>query len=228
VISEGNSFDPNRMSGDQAAPSDVQRSADPLAFLVGPVTVRYGGDAKNNRVTDLSHFIDHEKKIVVSNTGQIRLDYNVGLCTIDAPAAQGVSGFLQKAGDAHLSTIDVSGSNQQASILVVSMDGNPVDISRRMLVQVGTRARLSGWTQEPAQFQDSDKQTHDGMRIVNIGQPPWMIDDTDVTLTIRNNHLSKAIILDSAGYPKRELPLMPVGGMVKLRLPEDAMYVVLQ
>ncbi|MGD0461444.1 MAG: hypothetical protein ABSB74_03045 [Tepidisphaeraceae bacterium] len=213
---------------DGGAHPDAGRGADPLAFLVGPVIVSYGGDARQGRLFDLSKFIDRGKKVITSDTGQIRMDYNAGLCTIDAPAAQGATGFLRKAGEVHLSAIDVASGNEQASILVISMDGRALSESRKVLVQVGTPAHLAGWKQEPADFTGGDQRKYHGWKVVQVGRPPWMIDDAEGTVTIHNPNLTRATVLDVSGYPKREMPLPREGREVKLRLPEDAMYLVLQ
>ncbi len=204
------------------------RGVDELAFLVGPVIVSYGGDARWSRISDLSGFIDRGGKIVTSDTGQIRMDYNTGLCTIDAPAAQGATGFLRKAGEVRLSAIDIGGGNEQASILVISMDGLALGDSRKVLVQVGTPAHLTGWRQEPADFTGGDGRIYHGFKVVKIGRPPWLMDDADGTVTIHNRNLTRATVLDEAGYPKREMTLPRVGMDVKLRLPRDAMYLVLR
>lgn len=228
VIAENRGFDPNRMSGDAGEQLEFGRGADPLAFLVGPVMVNYGGDSSRSFIADLSGLIDHDRKIITSDTGQIRLNYDIGLCTIDAPAAQGASGFLKKAGDVPLSTIDISSGNEQASVLVVSMDDRPLNVSREMLVQVGTPAHLSGWKTEPADFEGGDQRQYHGLKVVNVGRPPWMMDDADVTLTVRNPNLTRETVLDVSGYPQREVKLSSNGGVVKMRLPKNAMYVVLQ
>ncbi|MGD0769775.1 MAG: hypothetical protein ABSB42_16450 [Tepidisphaeraceae bacterium] len=227
LISESAGFDPNRMPGQPPQQPQAQTGADPLAFLVGPVTVNYGV-AGQNTVADLSGFVDRQKKIVSSNTGEIRLDYNIGMCTIDAPCAQGATGLLNHAGNIHLSTIDIASGNRQASVLVVSLDGQALSESRRILVQVGTPSRLSGWTQEPADFGGNDKKQYHGFRIVKIGKPPWMIENADVTLTIRNTRLTKATALDAAGYLAKESSLAPDGAGVELRFPPRAMYEILQ
>ena len=200
---------------------------DGLAFLVGPVMVSYG-NAKPNLFSDLSRFIDRSKKIVGSDTGQIRLDYNVGLCTIDAPAAQGATGFLRKAGEVRLSTIDILSGNEQGSILAVSMDGLALSDSREVLLQIGTPSHLDGWKAEPADFVGSDQQKYQGFRVVKIGQPPWMMEATEATVTIRNRNLTRGPVLDASGYPKREMNVSRAGGVIKIELPKDAMYVVLR
>src|SRR5262249_35236341 len=108
VIAEDKSFDPNRYEGTTGSEkSKVKGGADPLAFLVGPVEVKYGGDPAKTSVVELSRYIDSEKKTVPSITGEIRLDHGLGLCMIDAAKAQGASGFLKKAGDIKLTHVRI-------------------------------------------------------------------------------------------------------------------------
>jgi hypothetical protein len=228
LIAERPTFDPNRMSGEPKQDAPSAENADALAYLVGPVLVNYGGEPSQNRIADLSSYIDRQNKIIRSNTGEIRLDYNVGLCTIDAPAAQGASGFLRRAGPIHLGTIDLSCSNEQASILAVSMDGLPLADSRQILIQFGADARLHGWKQEAADFHDDEHRHYHGFRIAAIGQPPWMIEDAGLTLHIRNKHLTKLAALDAVGYLAQQSDLKPEGDGVDVRFPAHAMYAIVR
>jgi hypothetical protein len=108
------------------------------------------------------------------------------------------------------------------------MDGLALSESHRILVQVGTPSRLSGWTQAPADFSGNDRQQYHGFRVVKIGRPPWMIENADVTVTIRNTHLTKATALDTAGYPAKDTPIHWHGDAVDLSFPARTMYVILQ
>ncbi len=137
-------------------------------------------------------------------------------------------GFLRTAGDLHLSAIDISSGNEQASILAVSMDGLALSESREVLVQVGMPSHLSGWEVEPADFVGGDQQKFQGFRVMKIGEPPWMIDVTQATLTVRNRNLTRATVLDVSGYPKRNLEISSGGGGMRIELPRDAMYVILR
>jgi hypothetical protein len=227
LISEGLTFDPNRMHGE---PGQHVESADtnPLAFLVGPVMVNYGGDPAKNVTADLSRWVDLQKKVVTSDTGQIRLDYNTGVCTIDAPAAQGASGFLKSAGRIHLGTIDLACGNEQASVLAVSMDGKVLSESKEILLQIGTSARLTHWEQEPADFTDADQNAYHGFKVTKVGRPPWVIEQADVAMEVRNPGLTKMTALDMAGYPKGIFPLRRTSDGVILDFPARVMYAVLQ
>ena len=156
LIAEGPAFDPNRDPGvtpnGAGRPADL-KGVDPLAFLVGPVEAKYGGNPALTRVApDLASFIDPVKQVVRSNTGEITLDYGRGLCTIDASKAQGACGFLAQAGAIRFKDLAINSANPYAAVLVVSFDGEPLATSRRVLVQVTTAARPTGWATAPAEF----------------------------------------------------------------------------
>jgi hypothetical protein len=228
VIVEGQSFDPNRDKIAFAEGSPVKTAVDPLAFLVGPVQVKYGGNPANTRVANLTAFIDNTKKIVKSDTNELSLNYDIGFCTLNAPKAQGVVGFLKKAGGSFpLADVSIQSGNDYAAISVVSMDNQPLKQARRILVQVGTIARPTGWQIKEAKY---DQKGHllQGEEIVNTGKLPIQIANTDVTLTINNATLKKATLLDAAGYAAAPVALTKTAAGVTLKLPPNTMYVVVE
>jgi hypothetical protein len=228
LISEEQGFDPNRDTGNPRTQGSGRQGVDPLAFLVGPVEERFGGDPAKTTVANLAPYIDREKKIVRSDTGEVRLNYGTGVCVINAPAAQGACGFLSKAGEIKLSDVTLNSGNEYAAVYVVSMDGRPLKSSGKVLVQVGTTARPTGWQAKPADFPSDDKKTTlHGYEVVNTGKMPYQIANTDVTLTVHNPTLKKATLLDPAGYPLKQLT-GAVGAGITLKLPSNAMYVILE
>jgi hypothetical protein len=228
VIAEGQSFDPNRDKIAFAEGSPVKTAVDPLAFLVGPVEVKYDGDPAKTRSADLSPFIDAARHIVKSNTGEIALNYEIGLCSINASKAQGVSGFLKQAGgNFPLTDITIQSGNEYAAIVVVSMDNQPLKQSRKVLVQVGTVAQPTGW-QTRETTRDQKDRTLRGQEVVSTGKPPYQVTNTDVILTMNNPALTKATLLDPAGYAAGPVPLTKTATGVMLRLPPNAMYVVIE
>lgn len=229
AIAEDRSFDPNRYTGNTGAASNIRGGIDPLAFLVGPVETKYGGDPSKSRAADLARYIDRAKQVVTGVTGEVRLDYGNGLCTIDAPKAQGACGFLSKAGEVRLTDLTLRSRSDYASVTVVAMDDRPLRASRKVLVQVGSLARPTGWQAQPADFKSDDgKQTFHGFEVLNTGRPPWQVASTQVTLTVANPGLKRATLLDAAGYPARPLAAATTGGRLTLQLPPNAMYVVLE
>jgi hypothetical protein len=228
AIVEGQSFDPNRDRIAFAEGSPVKAAVDPLAFLVGPVQVTYGGHPAKTRFADLAPFIDRERKIVKSDTGEIMLNYDLGYCTLNAPKAQGVTGFLKQAGGHFpLTDVTIQSGNDYASISVVAMDNQPLKRSRKILVQMGTIARPTGW-QTRAATRDQKGHLEQGQEIVSTGQLPMQIAHTDVMLSIANPALGKATLLDPAGYAAAPLTLSKTAAGVTLKLPPKAMYVILE
>ncbi|MFN4242518.1 MAG: hypothetical protein ACK4PI_04695 [Tepidisphaerales bacterium] len=232
IISESGRFDPNRDEGSFAVQSPIKQEVDRLAFLVGPVEVTYDSDPARSVVTDLSPYIDRERGVVRSVTGELQLDHRRGVLTVDAPKLQAVGGFLKGAGG-EFRTADVTfrSDNEYATLGVVPLDDQPIAASRKLLVQVGTTARLSGWTTRPERFRaggrDDDPEV-DGEVIVATGSPPWLVAHTLATLRVRNPHLSRATVTDINGYPAGDVPVRREGDTLVLELPKDAMFVVLQ
>jgi hypothetical protein len=113
-------------------------------------------------------------------------------------------------------------------VLVVSMDGLALSQSRSVLVQVGTRARPTGWVEREATFKSDDgKQTFHGKQVVSTGAMPWAVEDTRVRLTIKNGVLSKARPLDANGNARGSLDVTRSNRGCQIELPRDAMYVAI-
>ena len=228
IIAEDPGYDPNRDLGDAPKRAHLAHGVDPLAYLVGPVEVSYGSAPNQTRVADLSKSIDREKKVVRSNTGELFWDYGRGLFAMKAPTAQGVVGFLDKFGPIVLGDVTIRSENEYAAIIAVSMDGLPLSKSKKVLVQVGTRARPSGWVDREATFPiDGGKQTIHGRRIESTGKMPWAIAATEATILVRNPNLARAIPLDPNGYPRGTATVRRKAGSIEVDLPRSALYVVL-
>jgi hypothetical protein len=226
VLAEGRSFDPNRMTR-FAEGHEGKSAVDPLAFLVGRVEVKYDGDPARTTSIDLGKYIDPKKKTVTSVTGELNLNYGTGLCTLDTPRAQGATGFLSAAGEIRLADAVIRSGNRHASVLLVSLDHKPLSESARVLVQVGTVMRPTGWTTEEATITEG-KETIRGKKVVNTGKMPWRVANAEVTIELKNKGLARAVQLDANGYEKGEIAAKAEGGAIKVKLPEDCLYAVLQ
>jgi hypothetical protein len=233
IISESGKFDPNRDAGAFAPQSKIKQEVDRLAFLVGPVHVKFGGDESNSRVDDLSKYIDREKGIVKSITGQIQFDTRRGVCTVSADSFAGVCGFLKEAGgDFDLGqSAKIKSNNDYATIAIVAMDHQPLAASKQILIQVGTTARLTGWQTKEAEFSPEGNgkgKTVRGEQIVNTGTPPWQIGNTNATLTLKNEGITKATLLDPNGYAAGDVPINRSAGAITVELPKHTMYLLLR
>jgi len=227
IISEESGWDVNRDTGNIAVKSSVKTPVDPLAYLVGPVEVVYGGDPAKTSVIDLSKYIDRARKTVRSVTGQIETDYGKGLYRVNAPKAQAVAGFLGAAGPQKLADVDITCRNAYATVAIVPLDGKPIRTSAKVLVQIGTVCRPTGWTVRPARVLVDGKMT-DGFRIITVGKSPWQVEKAHGEVTIRNAGLAKATVLDVNGMAsEKAVALKRGGGATTVMLPPDALYLVL-
>lgn len=225
ALTEEMGFDPNR---DTQNASSEQTQVSPLAYLTGSVIVEYGtpGD-EVNKDPDLNQLINLDKGTVISSTGELEWNYNSGICTMNAPAAQGVCGFLGEKGSFDLSDVTIITGNSYAAVNVVSMDEKPLSESSKILVQTGTVYRPTGWKETKAEFEMRDQKV-DGFRIENTGRMPWKAADTDVKIRIRNKKIKAAVLLDAAGYAVSKIGILDNGDFAEINLPDNAMYVVLQ
>ncbi len=230
IIAENPGYDPNRENTGFAPRSNIRHGVNPLAFLVGPVEAKYNADSARSYVAPLKQFIPSGHHQIISDTRQIQLNYRKGICTLNAPKAQGVCGFLRGAGKHgvfHLGAVTIRSRNKYAAVLVVAMDNRPLTQSHEVLVQVGTTMRPSGWQSKPATF-TVGKKTVRGHSVVSTGSNPWRIRDTHVTITLRDKNVAHAEMLNVNGYFHRALRAKWKAGKVTLRLPRNAMYVVLK
>ena len=224
----GSGWDPNRDTGNITLTSSVKAAVDPLAFLVGAVRVVYDSDPAKTKVVDLAKYIDRKNKMVRSITGQIETDYGKGVYRVNSPTAQAVAGFLKDAGPQHLADVDITCRNAYATIVVVPLDGKPIRQSGKVLVQVGTVCRPTGWTVVPTRARIHGKQS-DCFRILSAGKAPFQVENTEATITVANGRLTQAILLDINGMATQTpVEVKQSGGKATVALPANTIYLVLQ
>ncbi|MEZ5387940.1 MAG: hypothetical protein R3F13_20730 [Prosthecobacter sp.] len=217
-IVEGGSYDPNRDQSFEEGKVQGSKIA-PSAFLQGPVVVGFDSNAKTlNSSANVS-----AGEPILGNTGQISLQPKTGLCTVNSPQVQGACGFLQQAGVIRLGSVIIESKNEYATALAVSLDGKPIDQSSKVLLQFGTRMHPTGWKTEK-----TSRDGKEGMRVISTGDMPWRVEVSQATVMIKSAVLTKATTLDTAGFPRGDLPVERVGSAVKITLPRDAVWVVIE
>lgn len=226
LLAESPSFDPNRDAGDIAPASSVKTGVDPAAFFVGPVEVIFHGDPSATRAADLKPYVADNGKTIRGNTGELVLNTDAGYCTLNAPKAQGVAAFFDRQPTFQLRDIGIRSGNHYGAVLAVPLDDRPLGESRRVLLQVVTQSRPTGWVEQPLEITTQERLTFDGFKVVDYGRAPWQVVRADVTIALRNTGLTKAAALDPNGYPKQALAVTRTAAGIEIRFPEDALYVV--
>lgn len=228
MIAEDGAWDPNRDTGSLPEGTPLKAAVDPLAFLAGRVEVKYGGDPAKSTVADLSKLITPDKKVVRSVTGEITTDLGRGLYLVNAPKIQAAAGFLGAAGEQKLTDVTISCANEYAAVAVAALDDQPLAKSGKILAQVGTESRPTGWLERPLKITTKAGETVEARRIVDTGKAPWRILCADLKLTVKNPSLKRARVLDANGNAAGEVKLERVAGAVRFTFPPDALYVVLE
>jgi hypothetical protein len=226
LIVEGGAWDPNRDTGELPHGTPFKTTVDPLAYLVGRVEVEYGGDPSKDSVLDLAPYIDATKKRVRSVTGEIDTDLARGIYRVNTPRAQAVAGMLGKAGIQKLADVTIVSKNDYACVTVVSLDEKPIATSHRILVQIGTIARPTGWKEKSIRITTKEGALN-ATRIVDVGQPPWRIEKMLGAIGIKNPSLTRAASLDPNGMPIADIPIWRGDGELRISLPSNALYVYL-
>ena len=200
-------------AGTELKPGNV---IDPLVHFAGRTSVRFSRDGSPPQLKDLRKLIDREHSTVSSSTGHLKLDFGKGLLTINARMAQGISGALGEAGKAALGDIEISSTMPLGHIVLVSLDGQPLNSSKKMLLQVMSEEKSTDFQTEPV--------SAGVRRIKSIGQDPWLVKEFSGEVQFRRADAGglKITALDFNGYPKQELP---AGAILKL-LPTTLYYLI--
>ena len=168
---------------------------DPLLHYAGRADVNFVTTPASVKIGELGGLINREKQTVNSATRELKLDYGKGLLVIDAASAQGASGALMSAGVVRTHDLVISSDMALGHIVAVSLDGLPIATSQRILLQVMSEEKASG-------FQTED--VSPGIeRITNIGRDPWLVKKLRGTVIFNRPDANslRVTALDLNGYP---------------------------
>jgi hypothetical protein len=212
------SFDELRL---RDVPSDGRLSPDsrldPLMHYVGRSRVQFSQEPTSLRLEDYRRWIDRDQQIVRSAGGELTLNYKLGLLTIDAPTIQGVSGNVGNGGAVQLSTLGIECDMDLIHIMAVSLDGAALNKSDKILLQLMTEERATGFSTTSAE---------DGRRkIESIGSDPWQFREIRGRIALRRPDAQslQVIQLDHAG-----LPLGRIGDAERFELAPETLYYLIQ
>jgi len=213
ALLEGHNADFRITEAPKSAQADQIASFDPLSFFVGRVERTFDSKAEPVAI-DLSKYIDRDKKIITSSTGEIVWDYGQGLLTVNSPKSQAVTGFLYKAGPVKLGDVTIESHREYGTVHVISLDGQPITNSKKILIQAFTEEKMYGFKSANGIIQD-------------IGRAPITVRNIDAKVTFTNGAQMKATSLDEQGYARGDLQPQITGGNTTIILPRDSLYTIL-
>jgi hypothetical protein len=140
---------------------------DPLVHFVGNTGVHFDDPFLQGEPIVRADQIDRNLQDVWSGNRELKLDYGKGVLLIDAEKIQGVVGDLTSRPNHATSLMEVSSSLVNACLVLVSLDGERMNLSKRMLLQVMSE-------EKPTDFRAEDL-GEGRRRIANIGRDPWLV-----------------------------------------------------
>lgn len=190
---------------------------DSLSCYVGPMVRTYGVPATQGAQRDVSRYLSRDAKTVASLNGQLRWDYGKGLSVIDTPRTQGTAGFLSAAGTVATTNLKVAMTGEFGTVMAVSLDGEPIARSRKVLLQIMTEDRPAGFRAE-------------GGVIHDLGSAPFgvrKISGSVELLSAGSGAAARVIAVDANGYPTNaKVPVAATTGGVRIDLLPDVLYYV--
>ena len=116
-------------------------------------------------------YLEEPPHPLVSDTGQIVKDVLRGQLTVDAPQAEAFSGYLDAARPAGLDVLRLDTPQGFATVILVALDGRPLEASRHLLI---SRTYVAGVTgpDDIAQGHDADGPA---ITLVGVLPGPWEV-----------------------------------------------------
>ena len=215
------SFDELRLKDipPEAAALKPGQVIDPLIHFAGRTHVRFvDGEASGVVAKPLGGMIRHEARTVESAGGELFLDYGKGLLSLRAPCVQGASGALALGGAIQLPDLVIQSPLDLAHIVVVALDAKPISTSKRLLLQVMTEERPTGWSEERLEG--------GRYRISSLGGDPWEVREIRGTVEFKRSDAGsmRVIPLDLLGVPREPL----AGGAGKIDLLPSTVYYLIE
>jgi hypothetical protein len=202
-----------------ARPSFIDQNLTTL-FRTDRVRVRWEAEHTGTRITTIcppATYAEPDK----------RWDEENGVVVLDSWLAQGAVGFLDRRGRIDLPNVRIESADSYAAIVAVSFDDLPLWTSSKVLVQIGTQSRPTGYREEAAEMEKEGKKVA-GVRIAETGGAPWRVRSVRGKMTIWNQVLTKATVLDANGMRGARVELKKEEKGVSFELPSGTLYVLLE
>ena len=209
-----------RIGDKEGAMDGAASQIDPLAFFVGKVNRRVTEGDNPSIKTNLAACIDRGAGTVRSLTGEQEWNFGTGVVKLNTPYVQGACGFLKQAGAIDLGDVTIQSDNEYAAVMVISLDGQPISKSQKLLIQAGTEDWPYGFETEEI----GEKE-----RITAIGGYPLNVRKVQASVILKNAVVRRVQPLDLNGYETGEETSAEAGekGFV-VRLPEDSLYTLVR
>ena len=195
---------------------DTLPSLDPLAYLVGQVRANISEAGAPSKLGSLAG-IDRQRKVVKSATSELIWNWGSGRAVIAAPQVNALTGFLADAGTVTLPGMTVTSQLEYGTITLVSLDGQPLATSKKLLLQVMSEDKNWGWKTAPGEK---------GLqRIESLGGAPILVKHLNGTIALTR---PDAASLNVTALDTNSYPVAKVGNAKIIRLRPDTLYYLIE
>ncbi len=185
---------------------------DVRVFLTGPVVRSF--DTKVPAIRQPAAKAGGAAKVTKHAGGQLVLDEGRHVFTIDAPRCQAASGYLGKAGKITLGSCTIHCKNDYGAVALISLDGEPIARSRRLLVQAITKAQPFGFVERAGS-------------IAALGGAPAQVERIAAVVTLPGAPIRRVVALDSNGMARPDV-IAVAGDPAVITLASDALWHVVE
>ncbi len=159
--------------------------------------------------------MDGESKRLLSDTGELALDYGAGLLTINTARTKSAIGYLAKAGPLDFSGLSVECQTEFAAVTATSLDGQPLGQSRRVLLT--SVARVENTAQgfwPPSARQRS--WSYMSWMLPGEGRPPVIAEPVRAQVRLNVPGPATVYALDPTGKRRDVLPTRTESGVLQM------------
>jgi hypothetical protein len=178
-------------SGGGFGPPNLSDTLDtpPEAFAIGRVTQKTADGQPASQRANWDSYWNRSTGLVTSTTGELEWDTARGLVRVRSQRTQGIIGFAGGTRqDLPDLTITVSEASPFVSLLVTSLDDQPLDRSARILVSALARDRQTG-----------ARYSQDGTQLLDVGAPPLLLEPVQARVRFAGGAIAEVRRLDSHG-----------------------------
>jgi hypothetical protein len=176
---------------------------------------------------DVSEYIDHTNKKIRSVTGELEWDYGIGVATVNTPASQGATGRLNSLNRIELNDVVIESNNEFGTVVVVALDGQPIQTSKRLLIQAMTEDKAYGFRSEPVL--DGSGSATGEYTITALGTGPMNVKAIDTSVVLKGmDDILQVFVLDQNGYYRESVTGQTEAEGYRIDLLPDAIYTIVE
>lgn len=187
---------------------------DPALWITGAVEIRQG--AKSEKFEKTGAGTVSAEGVIEAAEGAMRWDPRRRLFMVNAPGFQAAAGALRDAGAIRLGAVEIRSPMESGVIALVSLDGQPLDFSRKILVQIFSEEFNTGFNAQKA----------GEMSVIrSSGRPPLLVRAMSGEINFLRPDADELV---ATALDANLSPLVPAGLGASLRLLPSTMYYLVE